>query len=124
MTTTGKFSVVDILDKTHVVLNVGSDQGILLDDQLVVFSNDREIKDIDGRSLGFLELVKGYGSISHVQERVSILKADVVRGFQADIDNYASSSLGRTLGFQSVVDVLSSVSSFLLVERGDLARKV
>jgi hypothetical protein len=105
--------VVDVLDEGHVVLNAGSEQGIKRNDSFVVFARDREIRDLDGKNLGVLELVKGYGSITHVQELVSILTSDALRPFSAAVPN----QLG-------VVGFSFSKSSSLLVDRGDFARKV
>jgi hypothetical protein len=105
-------NVVDILDSSHVVLNVGANAGVKPRDRFVIFANNREVRDIDGRSLGFLELVKGFGRVSHVQETMCILATDIVdTGFEADADPMAKYRM-------------SGGSTILHVVPGDFARKV
>jgi len=111
--------VVDVLDEKYVVLNVGADQGVKLGDTFVVYSRDREIKDINGESLGFLEVAKGYGSVTSVQQVICILKADYATGFHAESSD--TSYLAKAL---MPPDILGSrKEEFLRVTRGDFARK-
>jgi hypothetical protein len=113
VTDENKLAVVDVLDTTHVVINAGTTAGIKYGDRFVVFTNDREVYDIDGRSLGLLELVKGYGSVTHAQEALSILKADTFSGFKAETDPMAG-----------IVSLPGKDQSYLKVLRGDTVRKV
>ncbi|MGR3318293.1 MAG: hypothetical protein ACUZ8O_07395 [Candidatus Anammoxibacter sp.] len=73
----GKIS--KILDEYNVVINKGIDDGITEKMPFVIFSisSSDEIKDPDTQeSLGKLELVKGYVTAVHVQERVTICAAE------------------------------------------------
>ena len=73
----GKIS--QILDVYNVVINKGINDGVTERMSFVIFSisSSDEIKDPDTQeSLGKLELVKGYVTAVHIQERVTICVAE------------------------------------------------
>jgi hypothetical protein len=120
MTSIEKARVVEVLDTDHVILNVGSELGVKLGDQFVVFGRDREITDLNGKSLGVLEVVKGYGKVFHVQESMCILRSDIFTtkgsGFKAEQPTLLPSIVSAT--------GRSMKQEFLVVTRGDFARPV
>ena len=73
----GKIS--KILDEYNVVINKGINDGVTEKMPFVIYSisPSDEIKDPDTQeSLGKLELVKGYVTAVHIQERVTICAAE------------------------------------------------
>jgi len=113
---TGTIRVVDVLDEEHIVLNAGTNFGIKVQDSFMVFAQDREVKDINGKSLGPLEIVKGYGKISHVQETMCILTSNLLNGFKASPTPPPDGLVAALVGIQR--------PNFLSVLRGDFARPV
>jgi hypothetical protein len=108
--------VVDVLDSENVVLNVGQDQGVSVGSKFLLYASSRDVKDMDGRSLGTLEITKGYGKVIHVQATMCIVKSDTFSsGFEAlTSDILALSSL----------TLVTQKGQFLQVKRGDFARPV
>lgn len=106
--------VVDILDAENVVLNVGSDHGVQLGSKFVLFSAGRQVKDLDGNSLGTLEITKGYGKVIHVQPTMCILRSDT----------YGSAFEAVTTELAGLATFNLKKGEFLKVNRGDFARPV
>jgi hypothetical protein len=60
----------------EVVLNAGRDKKVALGQRYILYRTGVEIRDPDtGEPLGILERVLGTGVISHVQDRLSVLKS-------------------------------------------------
>lgn len=78
--------ITKILDEYNVVINKGRNDGIKERMPFVIFSiSSDEIKDPDTQeSLGKLELVKGYITALHVQERLTICVAEKSRESRED----------------------------------------
>jgi hypothetical protein len=97
-----------------VVLNVGADYGVKIDSKFLLYASSRDVKDMDGKSLGTLEITKGYGKVVHVQPTMCIVRSDRYgSGFEAiTSDMLALSALSPQKG------------QFLQVRRGDFARPV
>ncbi len=71
--------VARIMDDEYnsVVMNKGSEDGIKLDQKYLLFEIGEEIFDPDTKeSLGRVEMVKGTGKVTHVQEKISTLTSD------------------------------------------------
>lgn len=70
--------IAKILDEYNVVINKGRNDGVKERMPFVIFSiSSDEIKDPDTKeSLGRLELVKGYITAFHIQERAAICVAE------------------------------------------------
>lgn len=68
--------VAQIISKTRVVLNVGSEDGIRENSDFLIYSiSDEEIIDpVTGNSLGKLEYVKGKGHVIHLQEKLCTIE--------------------------------------------------
>ena len=71
-------SVIRVLDEYTVVINRGSEHGIASDSRFLVYgTSTEELFDPEtGKSLGFLEVVRGTGRASHVQENVATIRTD------------------------------------------------
>jgi hypothetical protein len=74
-------SVVKVKDSFSVVINRGANHGIKKGQRLLVYSIDsEELFDPEtGGSLGHLEVVKGAGKVTHVQDKMATLESDRVR---------------------------------------------
>jgi hypothetical protein len=72
--------IVRILDEYTVVINVGRLHGVNEGMPFVIYSpSEEDIKDPDtGKSLGCLEIVKGYVRATHVQENLTHCVAEPV----------------------------------------------
>lgn len=72
----GRFDgkVVNIVDETTVVINLGSDHGVKPGHTFLILGLGEMITDPDtGESLGHLELVRGRAEAKHVQPRMTTL---------------------------------------------------
>lgn len=69
--------VVSIISPYKVVINVGSDNGIRLGQKVLVFGLSSDtIKDPDtNEDLGKIEIVRGRGRVTHVQEKISTVES-------------------------------------------------
>ena len=72
------YKVAKIIDEYKVVINAGSRQDVCEGQKYLIYAIDNnEIFDPDtGRSLGYLEIVKGTGIVTHVQEKIATLESD------------------------------------------------
>ena len=70
--------VAHIIDNHSLVLNVGRSDGIETGQRFLVYGlSDDEITDPEtGRSLGYLELVRGTGSVSYIQDEMCVITSD------------------------------------------------
>ena len=67
-----KGKIIKILSDKALVVNVGTKNGIKVNDILHIIHKGEEITDLDGNeSLGLLEYVKAAVRVSHVQETMS-----------------------------------------------------
>jgi len=65
--------IAQIIDDTKVVINVGSRDGVILNQKFVIYEEGDEILDPDtGVSLGKIEVPKGHIIIEHVQDKIAI----------------------------------------------------
>lgn len=69
--------VVNVIDEFRVVINRGANHGLKLGQRFMVYSvSEADLVDPEtGESLGRLEIVKGAGSVVHVQERLATLRS-------------------------------------------------
>lgn len=65
--------VVSILSPFKVVINVGEKHGIVNGQRILIYglTKDPVIDPDTGEYLGHIEIVRGIGQVSHVQERIS-----------------------------------------------------
>lgn len=70
--------VVEVVDSYRIVINRGNNDGIKKGQRFLVYSLGKELFDPESNeSLGLLEIVRGTGSISHIQDRLSTISSDV-----------------------------------------------
>ncbi|MBU2851651.1 hypothetical protein [Acidithiobacillus ferrivorans] len=68
--------VAKIIDKRTVILNKGSINGIVDNQEFCLFSKGEEIFDpITNESLGHIEISRGCGRITQLQTKISVLTA-------------------------------------------------
>jgi hypothetical protein len=91
--------VAKVIDPYKLVINRGKIHGIRESQRMLVYYiDDEDIKDPDtGKSLGFLELVKGTGRIIFVEEEYSILESDRVHGKYKPIPSFPVKAITQTL---------------------------
>jgi hypothetical protein len=70
--------VVKVIDDFTVVINKGSVNGIKKGDNFLIYyvEPDELIDPVSGESLGNLEIVRGTGSVTHVQEKMTTIKSN------------------------------------------------
>ncbi|HCW08231.1 MAG TPA: hypothetical protein DGG95_12795 [Cytophagales bacterium] len=69
--------IAKVIDDYKIVINKGSNNGIQVGQRLLVYAIGEEINDPEsGESLGQLEIVKGTGVVTHVQEYISTVESD------------------------------------------------
>lgn len=73
-------SVAKVNDEYTLVINRGSDHGVTKGDHFLVYYVDpEELKDPDtGECLGNLEIIRGTGTATHVQPRMTTIKSNRV----------------------------------------------
>jgi len=75
-------AVALVLSPSKAVINLGKSEGVQLGSKYLVYATGPEVTDpVTGDSLGQLELVKGFGLVTHVQENMATLSAEVSAGF-------------------------------------------
>lgn len=75
-----QYKVVSVMDDNYkIVINAGVNKGIKTGQRFLVYAlSDHEILDPDTKaSLGFLEIVKGTGTVVHVQGKMATIESDV-----------------------------------------------
>lgn len=73
-------SVVKIIDEFNVVINRGSDHGVVQGDEFVIYYKEQEdlLDPVTGESLGRLEIVRGTGFATHVQPKMTTIKSNTM----------------------------------------------
>jgi len=93
-------SVVKVIDDYTIVINRGSDHDVAKGDQfLVYYIEPEELKDLEtGESLGNLEIVRGTGSATHVQPKITTIKSNRIASKGRVIRRINNPSIGGLLG--------------------------
>jgi len=73
--------VASVLSDTQLVLNVGEQDGIDYKMRFLIYGISKEeiIDPVTKEPLGYLELVRGTGKVTYVQEKICIISSDTVR---------------------------------------------
>lgn len=113
------YKIAKIIDRFKVVMNAGSNQKISKGQKFLIYElSDEEIIDPDtNKSLGFLEIVKGTGIVTNVQENMSTLES---------CGRDTSSKKIRRSGIwnDTVEEVDSTLKPFDAPEVGDFLKRV
>jgi hypothetical protein len=65
--------IAHIIDETHVILNIGSNHGVKLNQIFLIYQEGDEVFDPDtNESLGKVEISKGRINVEHVQDKMAI----------------------------------------------------
>jgi len=68
--------VIFIIDGTRLVINRGSKNGLKVGDRFLVFGYGPDLRDPDtGADLGRLEVVRGRGEVTHVQDDLATVQS-------------------------------------------------
>jgi hypothetical protein len=69
--------VAKVISQNKVIINKGSDDGFKMGQKLCVYAKGEDVIDpVTGNSLGCIEIIKGYGYIVQIQERMSVVEAN------------------------------------------------
>lgn len=74
-------TVVEVQDPYTVAINRGSSNGIKVGQRFLIYGlSDKEIVDPETQeSLGYLEIVRGTGTVVHLQEKLATIETDKTR---------------------------------------------
>ncbi len=112
--------IVKVLDDYRVVMNAGSNQGIAKGQKYLIYQlSDDEIIDPDtNKSLGFLEIVKGTGTVTHVQDNMTTLES-------CDHETTSKTIRRRNIWGGPIEEVSETpIKSFNNPQIGDLLKRV
>lgn len=117
--------VARVIDPYRIVINKGSGDGIEKGQRFLVYSvSTDEIKDPEtGESLGNLEIVKGTGVVTHVQEKIATIESDRKSKAFKKIIRKPLMTFSQFIGEEEVVDPAESIP-FDGAEVNDLVKGV
>lgn len=122
--------VVYKVAEDKVVINLGSDDGIMIGDKFLIYGLGDKIID-DGEYLETLELTKGVGVAVHVQKKITTLDSDtyIDEGSTTEIITPESpfaklSYLGTGFSQKKIIHPKKKREKFDKVEIGDFARRL
>lgn len=111
--------VANIIDDYRVVINKGSNDGVRVGQRFLILTIGEEIKDPDTKeSLGKIEVIKGKGEVTHVQERMATLQTTDTHEIKRQ-----PSGIGLFAIAQSQ-EVTREPKAFISPEIGDIARLI
>lgn len=116
-------------DYNQVIINKGKNDGIKQGQRFIIYSVGDELFDPDtNESLGCLEVVKGTGIASHVQDRITTITTDNYKRVPrlAPKNNLYSliTGLPTTNSKEYIEDFSETKIPFLNVKKGDLAKPI
>ena len=122
-------SVVKIITDDKVVINRGTRHNIKEGQRFLLYSlSEEEIKDpVSGKSLGYLETVKGTGKITHVQEQMSTIESDKIEAPERKIIKKTSVGLFfpmRTESEEETITPSKKIEPFDNPQEGDKVKPI
>jgi hypothetical protein len=72
------YKVIDIINKFNIIINYGSNDGAFEGQEIRISTVGDEIFDLDGKSLGNIEIIKDELEIDRVYDNFSICKKMIV----------------------------------------------
>jgi hypothetical protein len=125
--------VVTKIDDYQFVINRGSEHGVKIGANYLIFRLGDRLEDPDtGEDLGVLEIVRGRARVTHVQERLATLKSSEMTftpGTKRTIKRQGG-GLGGLTAFlnvpseEEIEEGRESHLSVINVTRGDIARPI
>jgi hypothetical protein len=119
--------VVKIINDSRIVINRGEEHGIRKGMKTLIYNlSDEEIKDLDtGESLGYLEIVKGTGVVTHIQPKISTIESDKkVNKTRTIISQRTLARLLITLPEEEIVESSIEIVPFENPEVGDMVKPI
>ncbi len=108
--------IANVVDQYRVVINAGAFDGIQIGQRFLIYKIGDEIVDPDTEeSLGRLEVVKGVGEVTHVQDKIATLQTTEKHEIQR--------RPAWNLIFPSI-EVSKEPKAFIHPEIGDIARHI
>jgi hypothetical protein len=125
MTNMSQIVVVRVIDEFSVVLNIGSDEGITEGDKFLVYyiAPDEILDPVTGESLGNLEIVRGSGSVIHVQDKMCTIKSNRTETGGRIIRKSGFGGIGSLMG-GTVEYPAKQPIPFEYVKIGDIAKQI
>ncbi|WP_150913865.1 hypothetical protein [Marinobacter halotolerans] len=109
--------IAQIIDDHRIVLNKGREHGVRIGQRFLILAIGDEIFDPETHeSLGQVEVVKGRGEVTHVQEKMSTLQTTETH----EIRRKPSTLFALTQG----AEVAHEPKAFIDPEIGDIARRL
>lgn len=113
--------VVKVLNEMELVIDLGFEKGLEIDDEILIYTLGEEIIDPDsGESLGQLERVIGYGKVTHAQDKFCTVRSSDYEIVEED-DGYSRSPI---LGYQTKKKKVKKEKPFNNPQLRNLARKI
>lgn len=109
--------IAQIIDDHRIVINKGREHGVRVGQRFLILAIGDEIFDPETEeSLGQVEIVKGRGEVTHVQEKMATLQTTETH----EIRRKPSAFLALTQG----AEVTHEPKAFIDPEIGDIARRL
>lgn len=126
-----KISVAKVIDEYTIVLNQGYEDGIEMGQRFLIYSIGEEIIDPETKeNLGKLEIVRGTGKVTHLQERIATIGSDMKTPPQKTIRKSKPGGLASvarlySFGSEEIEEYLPPQSvRFEYAEVGDFAKPI
>jgi hypothetical protein len=126
MNTQDKIVVVRVIDELTVVLNIGIEKGVSKGDSFLVYYVEPEeiIDPVTGESLGCLEIVRGSGSVIHVQDKMCTIKSNRTQSGGRIVRKSGLGGLAAALAGETIEDPVKHPVPFDLPEVGDSVKPI
>lgn len=114
-------TVVSIINPYKLAINRGTIHGLREGQRVLVYRiSEEELRDPNsGKSLGYLELVKGKGRVIHVQEKISTIESD-----QKQFRRMTTKRTGVYSFGEEVMETLDELIPFEDPEVGDMVKPI
>ncbi len=119
--------VVKIINNCQIVINRGEEHGIRTGMKILIYTlSDEDIKDLDtGESLGYLEIVKGTGVVTHIQPKMSTIESDKKRNTSRSIKTpLRGVPFANNWPEQEIVESSPEMVPFENPELGDMVKPI
>lgn len=118
--------VAKVLDEFTVVINKGANDGIKKGQKFLIYNLAEEIIDPDkNESLGSLEIVRGTGKVTHLQETMATLGSDMTNDLGRSVRRFKRPSLAAFFGPEEIEETIPAQTiPFNNVQVGDLVKPI
>mgnify|MGYP001013394401 CR=1 FL=1 len=118
--------VVKVIDDSKIVINRGSEDGINLGQRFLIFTieNEEIVDPKTKKSLGFLEIIRGTGIATHVQQKLTTIQSDKEKKSGRSIIKRNFPSFTQFIGQEEVVINPSETQPFDNPTIGDFVKPI